>query len=419
MKKACIFLIGLLLTFFVTGCDEEAPVQEENPVQEEIEEGVFTERIAGQLVDEFNNFYPDTELHLISIENDLTPDVFEVISVDTTDNIGNFVFEFNKEELKKLAYMVIGHPSYGVQSDNAVWGFTSYADKIVAGEKIILSPDGYKECTTRMYMQIEAQGITLNDNDRIVVEIKGKKIISLAKGEYTNNNNYEAYLCPGEYMFILKRNETIYSARYTLKDSQDAQKIVLTLKDKEEEPECCPGDLEITLKDKDGNEINDTEVWLRKHKDFREVNIKKYTIDSQVLFENVCESTYEIRIAREGYKVIEEVVEIKCDMTNSLEFTLQNKEEGGEKCCDNIIDVLVLDGSGQPIKGAKVLLRKNGKGISDPKTNNDGKAQLKELCEGEGYSFLVGAPGYKQIESENFEIECNVETMMTFTLEKK
>lgn len=175
------------------------------------------------------------------------------------------------------------------------------------------------------------------------------------------------------------------------------------------ESDTCCGRITVTIKDSaSGEALNDAEVRLNKGDDILK---KKYSgEDGIVVFEEVCEGEYWLRIALDGYYVQEPSVEITdCDSVN-VEVNLVQKEEE-EECCDNTVEIKINYPDGNPAS-AKVYLKQGEKVIEDPETE-DGSVKFEELCKG-AYMVLIVNENYKTIEFE-FEVGCEDEK----TFEKK
>lgn len=171
----------------------------------------------------------------------------------------------------------------------------------------------------------------------------------------------------------------------------------LERKDKED---CC-NVVYILAADKTKNEpIPHASIKITKDNEI----IREGTTDDRGLavFRELCDGKYWIRLAAEGYKVIEKEFSVdNCD-TLELVFNMQPIED---ECCDGKIIIRPVDEkNNEPINGAKVLLWKNGKNIAEAIVKN-GVAYFEKMCEG-GYGVSIIAEGYKPIEFE-LNLPCN------------
>ncbi len=173
------------------------------------------------------------------------------------------------------------------------------------------------------------------------------------------------------------------------------------IKAKAQNDDCC-GVVNVLVKDENGDPIEDAEVRLNQGE---KKIAKKFTdSDGKTSFENVCEGSYWFRIAKEGYKVIEEEFEIgECD-TLDQEYEMIATEE--DSCCDGILKIYPKDSeSGEKITNAYIKLWQDGKLIEKAQVNESGVAIIDNICEGK-YGVDLIAEGYENIEFE-VEFDCD------------
>ena len=185
----------------------------------------------------------------------------------------------------------------------------------------------------------------------------------------------------------------------------------VTLEDKKD---CC-GSIELTIKDKDGNVLKNVEVKVRQNKEL----LKKGTSDEngKVKFEGLCLEEYNLRLALDGYKVIEETINIEnCDDTKLIDFKMISTQSDEDTCCDGVFIFKPKDKDGNILNGTKVYIYKDGKVIEDPLVEN-GSAVQDSLCEGK-YTIVYKLDGYENKEVQ-VEIGCDEEKTLEHTLEKK
>ena len=119
-------------------------------------------------------------------------------------------------------------------------------------------------------------------------------------------------------------------------------------------------------------------------------------------FENVCPGTYWIRIARDGYKVVEENITLYNDTTGMV-FYLQTQTTP-DTCCHGVIAInLKSKYSGAAVNNANVRLRKGGVELASGTTEN-GSVKFRELCPGE-YNIRIAADEHKVLEFSQ-ELSC-------------
>jgi len=399
------FLIGLIAILAVSGillssCEEDNPVASDDGVEE----------VSAILADNYGNLLPETIVELHEGEVDINADLGVPIAIDTTDSDGTFSFEIKGKFIDKL-YLRIQHPFI---DGNAYLSLSDYKAKIKDSEEIEIKIQEKEECAQEVTISITLGGEnTLEGNEKLIISQEDKKLLYLKPG---NEGSYVADLCPGTYTFTIKIGDKTYSTIEEVEETTELLELELQMNNSEE---CCTGGIEVSIKDETGASINGVEVWLRNTKEGKEFNKKIMTEEGLAKFVEICEGKYEARISKEGYAVQEMLVEIDCGLTAEKNIVLKVKEEGDD-CCDNILKVLVATDEGtKPIKGAKVLLRKNGKPIEDPRTDEEGMVTIDGICKGEGYSLLIEAEGHKVYESESFSFDCEEAKEMVIKLEKK
>ncbi|MBI5326184.1 MAG: hypothetical protein HZB41_13095 [Ignavibacteriae bacterium] len=158
---------------------------------------------------------------------------------------------------------------------------------------------------------------------------------------------------------------------------------------------CC-GQVTIrTFKHLDSSSLGGVEVRLnRGDKLIR----KAYTNDQGILvFEHVCPGNYWLRLAKEGFKVIEKEFELNdCDTLDFSYFLLGHDEN--DSCCNGVINLTVLDSATQqPVNEATVRLWKGDHKLSEYKTNDVGMVKFRGICEGDYRLILNKYKYYEQV----------------------
>lgn len=150
--------------------------------------------------------------------------------------------------------------------------------------------------------------------------------------------------------------------------------------------------------------IHGAEVRLNKgHDKYKKI----YTnADGFAIFDHVCEGQYWVRIAKEGYQVIEEDMQMPdCD-TLEYTFNMLSKNNQNDSCCHGIFAITIKDStSNQPISNVVVKLWLNGKVLDDYKTDASGKVVFRELCEGQ-YGISYTKENFTSGEM-SFNLTCN------------
>ncbi|MFN3305981.1 MAG: carboxypeptidase regulatory-like domain-containing protein, partial [Candidatus Kapaibacteriota bacterium] len=174
--------------------------------------------------------------------------------------------------------------------------------------------------------------------------------------------------------------------------------------------DCC-GKIIIHTLSSDSIALSGVEVKLNRGKDC--VRKTKSGDASTVAFENVCPGNYWLRIAKEGYQVIEKEFSIeKCD-TLEFRFILNKKEQ--DTCCNGVLSVEVV-GNNEKLNGAIVKLRKNGSLLTTLSTKENQPVIFRELCPGT-YSLLIIKEGFEAVE-RGVTLECNDSTFISVQMEE-
>ncbi|HOJ02959.1 MAG TPA: carboxypeptidase regulatory-like domain-containing protein [Bacteroidota bacterium] len=165
-----------------------------------------------------------------------------------------------------------------------------------------------------------------------------------------------------------------------------------------EQPACCVGALSMLVKDKDGNPVSGAKVQIKKggvEKAYAYTNANGF-----VRVDSLCQGEYSYRVSKDGWQVLEGsfAINAACDPV-SKEVTM---ETTAGVCCSGVFTVIVRDANGNPVSGAKVLVKKNGQAIEDPLTDANGRVVIDGLCAGE-YTYRISKSGWKVLEG-NFAI---------------
>lgn len=175
---------------------------------------------------------------------------------------------------------------------------------------------------------------------------------------------------------------------------------------------CC-GNIGLTITGLN-EEINHAEVKLRQG---GHLVSKAYTNDhGKLTFEHVCAGEYDIRIAKDGFKVkeFELTVGEECD---SVGFAVELESNGtveNDSCCESTYDFVIKNASNVALDGVQIKLHKANSDYIVKYTTNGG-AHFGELCEGI-YSVRVAKDGYA-VQEFSIEVGCNTEGEITKTLQ--
>ncbi len=190
-------------------------------------------------------------------------------------------------------------------------------------------------------------------------------------------------------------------------ENQDKKKIRVHLL---HNGNCC-GKIIIHTYSVDSLPLSNVEIRLNRGRDLIR---KGHSNDNGVLvFEHVCPGSYWVRIAKEGYQVIEK--EFNLNECDTLEFSYFLSQRERDTCCRGTIGVEVKNQNGEVLNGAIVKLRKNGELLTTLTVHENQPVFFRELCAGD-YSLLILKEGYKAVE-RNVRIECNDSTFVSVVME--
>lgn len=177
--------------------------------------------------------------------------------------------------------------------------------------------------------------------------------------------------------------------------------------------DCCNGKFTIKLFGENQEPIEGAIITLTQGKDVR----SKTSTREGVTFNELCEGTYMVRIAKDGYVVQEFPITIKCNQHLDAAKVMQRKD-GGEDCCNSTAVIGAKDAStGAILTGATVNLWKGNQKLETLTIGREA-AFFDGLCKGE-YSVSIVKEGYAPIEF-SFKIDgCEQHKEFVKALQKK
>ncbi len=287
---------------------------------------------------------------------------------------------------------------------NADYTVESNGDCDTIYKKVYLSKSN--DCCDNIF-RIKVKDENGNPLKGVYIKLRVNGVI---KYEGTTNDDGKLIIdniCQGQYSVLVKIDG--YNIEEFIKEfycGQDIEKtIILKKKDNDN---CCNNTLAIKIKDKAGNSIVGAYVKLRVS------GVIKYDTttnsDGKVIIKNICKGEYSILIKKDGYIAQEFSINFGCEQTIEKTITLLKNEYD---CCNNTTKFNIKDKDGKAIKGAKVLLRKNGVTKYEGVADENGFIKITDICKGE-YSVLVKKDGYIAQEfAQNFDCEQTVEKTIT------
>jgi large repetitive protein len=218
-------------------------------------------------------------------------------------------------------------------------------------------------------------------------------------------------LCAGKYGVVIeKQGYPLQDLSFTINENCDPVVKVIALKT----AGCCTAVFTLTVRDKSGAPLSGAVVQVKT----QDGAVAGNTVTDQnglIQVNDLCEGKHSYRVTKDGYKVAEGyfIINESCDPV-SLEATLEQSQSG---CCTGVFTLLLKDASGNPVQGVKVLVKKGGTVVGEPKTNESGSITLDGLCAGQ-YTWWATAEGWKTMEG-SFVINENCDPVsLTATLEQ-
>lgn len=178
---------------------------------------------------------------------------------------------------------------------------------------------------------------------------------------------------------------------------------------------CCRGTLSIAVNDSaTGSGVSNAEVRITR---VGGTSRTLRTENGSVTFREVCQGAYNVRIARDGYRVLEFRIELDCNASTSITRTMLAEGDGGpDSCCNGRVEVVVRDSaSGERISGATVRLWRGSTLIGTRNTSGSANAVFEELCQGDNYSISISREGYRGLEYD-FDMTCDQRREIVKTL---
>lgn len=184
---------------------------------------------------------------------------------------------------------------------------------------------------------------------------------------------------------------------------------------------CC-ATISVSVANDNGVALGGVEVRLRRGDKLISNGISDSS--GKVIFSNVCGGEFNLRLAKEGYKVMERGdIKIEGCVEKELEFSMR-PAEGNEKkddsCCHGTLRIIPRDSSNnEVITNAHVQIKRVGGNTRNEKTNGDG-ATFREMCAGT-YNVRIAKEGdinYKVVEFQ-ITLECNDSVVTERTMVRK
>jgi hypothetical protein len=219
-------------------------------------------------------------------------------------------------------------------------------------------------------------------------------------------------LCLEKYEFRLSLDGyKVIEKVVKIENCRDTTQLDFMMTKKEMEDDCCKGVLKIKSKDKDGNILNGTKIYIYKEDKLIEDPTVK---EGQVIVDGLCKGKYTIVLKKDGYKDKVVHIELGCNEEKTIEAILEKTDTD---CCKGAVIITVKDKGGNLLNNITVRIWKGSEKLEEQKTK-DGKAIFGGLCEGDDYSISIFSEDYQGMEFE-FDLGCNEELSYEKTLATK
>lgn len=354
-----------------------------------------TEAVSGILQDEEGLALPEALIEAVDQAS-------TVLASDTSDEDGRFSLMLPKD---------VGSIKIRILRDDLkpfLKDLSEFIQRAGGKSGIVLSGDHEDSCCGKIGLTIGGMNEMLND-----VEVKLRKGDHLISKSYTNDHGQLTFhhLCAGKYNIrIAKDGFKVKEEIIEIGEDCDSAGFAFELESngQVEEDTCCGSAVNIIVKDSATQDVMEgVQVRLQKgdHK------IVKTTDNGAATFNELCEGVYAVRIAREGYKVMEFSIEVGCDTeVNLTKLLAKMQNHNDDSCCHGLIKLFVKNSGGEVLNHATVKLWKGGQLLKTLTMSSEG-VTFKDLCKGD-YGISINAEGYNGMEF-NIGLDCN-DTLETF-----
>jgi hypothetical protein len=364
MKRFFIFLTVILsLILIISSCKENTTTPDAQLA------------ISGVVLNETGQPINGALVELLAAEN-------KIISNKTTDTTGKFSFSVVSNDIKSFQIRITA-PGYQQLVKQATEFIQENKSKNL---DLFLSKLQDLDCCGQLTIKVNKF-----DSDDLIAgaQVKLSKDGQIIDTKNTNDAGKVVFskLCAGKYWVrIAKDGYQVKEADFTIEGNCDTVSINYALKVQEQQ--CCNNVAKYTIKDADGNPIKGARVFLRimgvvKHEATADENGK-------ITITGICKGEYSTLIKYEGYVSQELAQTFDCEQTLEKAITLQKAEQ---VCCNNVAKFIIKDADGNPVKGARVLLRISGVTKYEGTADADGKVVIDGICKA-NYSVLIKYEGY-------------------------
>ncbi len=168
----------------------------------------------------------------------------------------------------------------------------------------------------------------------------------------------------------------------------------------------CNASLNFNITDKlTSIAINDAQIRITQNGTLLK---KAYTnANGKLSLTNICEGTYGVRVAKEGYAVFEKSVNVvKGDSLQLAYPLLSNTSNPNDTCCGGSVGITVNGPDDKPLTNVNVKINFSNKQLLSKLTADLGKVSFEKLCEGK-YFVSLSKEGYLESNQDFINLGCN------------
>ncbi|MEO5930999.1 MAG: carboxypeptidase regulatory-like domain-containing protein [Candidatus Kapaibacterium sp.] len=377
-----------LLCFFVSACKDQNPTGVNNPASKTV--------VSGSLTDELGNIVPGAVVEALSA-SDIR------LALDTTNDQGAFSLSG-----------VTNDPSVKIRISHGEFKtYTSTIQELISSaggnDGVVLHMSHADSCCARLTIQVSGG----EHNTRLGgVEVRLRRGHDVVVIGTTDSNGRVTFtnICNGEFnLRIAKTGYTVVERGGINVHGCDSTLIEFHMNatpGEHHDDTCCNGKLRIVAKDSaTGASLSGASIRINK------TGGNARTIVSNgdgSIFREVCAGTYNVRIAREGYRTVEFTVTVTCNDSVYTDRRLGavTPPHHDDSCCHGRATIIARDSTTNAVlSGATVRFYSGGTLRSTTTTNGDGRVVLEGLCAGT-YSIDISKDHYHHVEF-SFTIGCN------------
>jgi uncharacterized surface anchored protein len=371
-----VVLVALLASIIVA-CQKEAPTAtNQQPLDKSVN---------GVIRDEQGYIVPNAVVEAI---NSATA----TLAVDTTDEYGAFTLDKLPQELSSLQLRVshgdfkpfVGRLEDAVSNAGATTGLILH----------LLHSDS---CCGRLSLRVSSSATGAALSGAEVRLRRNDRLVTLVTTDSTGMISFDN-LCGGTYSLRISKSGYAVVERNAQIEHCDSTSLDIRLEGSnggDHHDTCCAGTMRIIPRDSATNAvISGASVRITAANGVTRTGT---TGGDGITFHEICAGEWSIRIAKDGYRVIEFSVTAHCNDSIVTTRTMAALAEHHDTCCDGRITVIARDSSNNELLlNATVKIWRGGTLLAT-RTVAQGGAVFTDLCAGE-YSLDITREHYHHSE---------------------